>query len=452
MKSIQLSELSQLCFDGMVPSVLATCDAEGVPNATWLSHVTRVDERHVALSCQFFRKTVQNLAAHPHALLLLTDPTQFAQYRLTLRYQSMERHGSLFDAMRARLIAVAAVSGMSDVFALESAAVFEATFVECVEVERPGLAPAPPPSHDPLLGLARLSEGLALCTDLASVTQTGLELLATHLGYTSVTLYVLDEAEQMLYALASRGFAPSGVGASVALGVSVVGTCASHRMAIHIPDLMREVRYGRAVREQVERARSAQEREIPLPSLSGAHSSLAIPLLVRGKLLGVLWTESRDRAAFGEHDVPVLRNAGQMLAQCVALHRDDEVDMDDGERIAAPPPAAGPLLHVRYYEADDSVFLDDEYLIKGVSGRVLWLLLKLNDESGRLTFSNRELRLHPFLKLPHFKDNLEARLLMLQRRLEERSCELKLYREQRGRLRIALGSTRLVLDEVPRLA
>jgi adenylate cyclase len=65
-------------------------------------------------------------------------------------------------------------------------------------------------------------------------------------------------------------------------------------------------------------------------------------------------------------------------------------------------------LRVRYYEVDDSVFLDDGYLIKGVSGRVLWLLLALHAEHGRSTFSNRELRLHPSLKLPGFKDNFDA--------------------------------------------
>jgi hypothetical protein len=59
-----------------------------------------------------------------------------------------------------------------------------------------------------------------------------------------------------------------------------------------------------------------------------------------------------------------------------------------------------PALRVRYYEADDSVFLDDEYLIKGGSGRLLWLLLGMLAAHGRTTFSNRELRLHPLLKLP----------------------------------------------------
>jgi adenylate cyclase len=105
---------------------------------------------------------------------------------------------------------------------------------------------------------------------------------------------------------------------------------------------------------------------------------------------------------------------------------------------------------VRYYEADDSVFLDDEYLIKGVSGRILWLLLDLYSREGRTAFSNRELRLHPFLNLPGFKDNLETRLLMLQRRLEERGGALRLRREQRGRVRVALAEARLALDLIPR--
>jgi hypothetical protein len=94
------------------------------------------------------------------------------------------------------------------------------------------------------------------------------------------------------------------------------------------------------------------------------------------------------------------------------------------------------VLRVRYYEADDSVFIDDEYLIKGLPGRILWLVLTLQREEGRSTFLNRELRLHPFLKLPAYKDNLETRLLMLQRRLDEKALALRLHREQRGRLRI----------------
>jgi hypothetical protein len=47
-----------------------------------------------------------------------------------------------------------------------------------------------------------------------------------------------------------------------------------------------------------------------------------------------------------------------------------------------------------------------------------------------------QVRLHPFLKLPAYGDNLETRLLMPQWRLDEKALALRLHREQRGRLRI----------------
>jgi adenylate cyclase len=57
---------------------------------------------------------------------------------------------------------------------------------------------------------------------------------------------------------------------------------------------------------------------------------------------------------------------------------------------------------------DDSVFIDGEYLIKGVSGRLLVHLLGLHLQEGRADFTNREMRLSDELRLPDFKDNLET--------------------------------------------
>ena len=110
-------------------------------------------------------------------------------------------------------------------------------------------------------------------------------------------------------------------------------------------------------------------------------------------------------------------------------------------------PTSSSTARVRYYEADDSVFVDDEYLIKGLPGRILWLLLTLREAEGRSTFTNRELRLHPLLKLPSFKDNLETRLLMLQRRLIDKGLPFRIDREQRGRLHLACDA-RLALEKV----
>src|SRR5262249_48082357 len=137
---------------------------------------------------------------------------------------------------------------------------------------------------------------------------------------------------------------------------------------------------------------------------------------------------------FDDCDVHLLTIAGLLLAQGVALHDDEE-----GKReVSAAPPLERPRgsLRLRYYEADDSVFIDDEYLIKGIPGRILWLIVTLRQNARRSTFQNRELRLHPALKLPSYKDNLETRLLMLQRRLEEKGSGLRLRREERGRLRV----------------
>ena len=53
---------------------------------------------------------------------------------------------------------------------------------------------------------------------------------------------------------------------------------------------------------------------------------------------------------------------------------------------------------------------------------------------------NRELRLDPSIRLPDLSDNLEARLVLLQRRLAERSACLQMQRTGRGRFRLKATS------------
>jgi hypothetical protein len=101
------------------------------------------------------------------------------------------------------------------------------------------------------------------------------------------------------------------------------------------------------------------------------------------------------------------------------------------------PAAAAPLV-VRHFCANDSIFLGDSYLIKGVAGAILWKLLRDHRQLGRTEFSNRELRLDPALRLPDVSDNLEARLLLLQRRLVEQGGGLRMEKTGRGRFRLVL--------------
>lgn len=117
----------EACFEGLVPAVIATAAADGTPNVTHLSRVHLVDDDHVALSNQFFSKTVRNLAENPVACVLLVDPVTFDAYRLMLRYERTERRGPVFERLRRDVDAVAALTGMAGVFKLRSADVYEVT-------------------------------------------------------------------------------------------------------------------------------------------------------------------------------------------------------------------------------------------------------------------------------------------------------------------------------------
>jgi adenylate cyclase len=120
---ITLSEI-QGCFEGIIPAVIATASADGSPNITHLSRVHYVDDDHLALSNQFFSKTVRNLAENPTASVLLIDPVTFDQYRLLLRYERTEKRGPIFDRLHRDVEAIAAITGMQGVFKLRGADIY----------------------------------------------------------------------------------------------------------------------------------------------------------------------------------------------------------------------------------------------------------------------------------------------------------------------------------------
>ncbi|HET6599441.1 MAG TPA: hypothetical protein VFG60_05715 [Burkholderiaceae bacterium] len=111
-------------------------------------------------------------------------------------------------------------------------------------------------------------------------------------------------------------------------------------------------------------------------------------------------------------------------------------------------PTAAPV-EVHFYERDGSVFLDTHYLIKGVAGAIFWKLARESTQNGRSEFSLRELRLAGSeLRLPEVQDNLSVRLLLLQRRLDERRAAMQIHKAGRGRFRFDVQIP-LRLTEVP---
>ena len=174
-----------------------------------------------------------------------------------------------------------------------------------------------------------------------------------------------------------------------------------------------------------------------MPGLPGANSRLVVPAMSLGQLVGVVVADSTRPAAFGAQDEHVLGVVGTMLGTAIehvrALERQtDEAPAARGGRAGSLPDPVGVTTDVRFFEVDGSTFLDGEYLIKGVAGRILWSLLRQHAATGRVEFTNRELRLDPSLQLPGFKDNLESRLILLKRRLDERGATIRLERTGAG--------------------
>jgi ribosomal protein S4 len=103
-------------------------------------------------------------------------------------------------------------------------------------------------------------------------------------------------------------------------------------------------------------------------------------------------------------------------------------------------------MEVRHYRSNHSVFVGGDYLIKGVAGAILWRLLQTQAATGRCQFSNRELRAMHDLGLPEISDNLEARLVLLQRRLAERCPRIGLAKTGRGQFRLVLHGRLSLVD------
>ncbi|MCL4809999.1 MAG: GAF sensor protein, partial [Thermoanaerobaculia bacterium] len=94
--------------------------------------------------------------------------------------------------------------------------------------------------------------------------------------------------------------------------------------------------------------------------------------------MGVLALESRDPLAFEEwHEEFLLVLANQVAIGIDRLSESPEEEAPEPAPSVAPAavPAKAPRSFV-YYRSDDCVFVDGEYLIRNVPGKILWKLLR----------------------------------------------------------------------------
>jgi hypothetical protein len=130
MTIVRLPPEIRTVLDNGVPALMATCSADGTPNVTVISQVYYVDDSHVALSFQFFNKTIRNVRENPRAWAGLTDFFEQVDWMLDLEFERSETDGPIFDAMDMKIEAIASATGMSGIFKLRAADIYRVLSVE----------------------------------------------------------------------------------------------------------------------------------------------------------------------------------------------------------------------------------------------------------------------------------------------------------------------------------
>ena len=441
------------CFQGLLPAQLFTCSADGIPNAAYLSHVEYVDSTHVALSYQFFNKSRRNITENPQALVFVPDPDTGQGWSLRLRYVRSETEGPLFDRMALRIEAIASYCGLKGIFKLRAADVYEVVHVEPVAEELGTLRPPPhlaaAAAASPIFtinALQTLSQRIHSADTLETLVDSILLALEETFGFNHSMFLVPAEEKDVLVTIATRGYSENGAGAEVRIGEGICGMVAEARKPIRISGLMRGMLYALAMHREAQQPEPARKR-IPLPGLANPESQLGVPLLARGELVGVLCVESEVPYRFHEEDKASIELLGSYLAIAVQNMLLQERTADSGTEpagsvqaasVVVPPPAPQARREVVYYTADECIMVDGEYLIRSIPAKILWRLLSAHAATGRREFTNRELRLDKSLNLPEWKDNLESRLLLLRRRLEQKCPQIGLAPCGRGRFALDL--------------
>ena len=190
-----------------------------------------------------------------------------------------------------------------------------------------------------------------------------------------------------LVTLASHGY-KSGTGSEVALGQGVIGLArARHGVIANLQMLS----YARSVH----RTTGEAPDEIKLPGLPNRAQPTRTPIVSPAVLIGVLAIESNVAIAYDELDERVLTVAARLVAagiQHEQMALSDATNHQHRPRPQPPSPTtpseasrsdtSGAPIVLRHYTIDGSTFLGDQYVIKGVAGRLLWKVVSEQVATG----------------------------------------------------------------------
>lgn len=138
-------------------------------------------------------------------------------------------------------------------------------------------------------------------TTLDEALQSAVNGLQVTLGGDRVSILLTDREKKYLEVRAAVGYASNVFELRIPIGSGITGWAAAHRKPLRINNVLQDTRY--------------------IEGSSNTRSEMAIPLLYRSELLGVLNVESEQTSAYAENDEELLGTLGGSLAAIIANAR-----------------------------------------------------------------------------------------------------------------------------------
>jgi GAF domain-containing protein len=138
-------------------------------------------------------------------------------------------------------------------------------------------------------------------TTLDEALQSAVNGLQVTLGGDRVTILLADREKKTLEVKAAVGYAGNVFDIRVPIGTGITGWAAAHRRTLRVGNVLSDTRY--------------------IEASPNTRSEMAIPLLYRSELLGVLNVESEQLSAYAENDEELLGTLGGSLAAIIANAR-----------------------------------------------------------------------------------------------------------------------------------
>ena len=188
--------------------------------------------------------------------------------------------------------------------------------------------------------IQQISSEISSTLDLDRILAISLDAMETVLGFRHSMILVASGDESVLTVAASRGYDGGRTGAEIPLGQGVLGVAARRRRIVRMGNVATQRAYLAGVRARTQAAGQATlEPAVEMPGLADAQSQLAIPLIVKDRLVGVLGVESATANAFDELDEMLLSIVGNQVATGIdnarmhlnAIERSRQLDAANAE-------------------------------------------------------------------------------------------------------------------------